>query len=124
MAENWLSDHSETNYGESIYHKSIVTEEPEMVSYTKGAASKAWYKESIFYDYESMAEEPENLGSVEHFTQMVWKGTEAVCFGIARSERTSSVFPALTEVMFVVVANYNPKGNVKGEYQQNVGHPV
>ena len=124
LAANWLKDHSETNYGENIYHKSIVTKDPKMASYTNGAASKAWYKESIFYDYESTAEEPKNLKSVGQFTQMVWKGTEAVCFGMARSERMSALFPTLTEVMFVVVANYSPKGNVNGEYQQNVGHPA
>jgi len=82
----------------------------ENVGYCSSGASQVvenWYLECKRYDY---AKPSTNCG---HFTQIVWKGSEEVGFGLATSKDGDCVY---------VVANYNPPGNVMGQYKQNV-HP-
>jgi hypothetical protein len=45
-----------------------------------------------------------------HFTQVIWKSTTKVGFGIARTN----------DYCVVVVANYSPPGNYIDEYKENV----
>lgn len=47
-----------------------------------------------------------------HFTQLVWKETERQGIGVATNPKTKYT---------VVVANYEPAGNMMGEFEQNVG---
>lgn len=49
-----------------------------------------------------------------HFTQMVWRGSRE--FGIGRAKGASGYV--------YIVANYNPRGNVRGHYAANVLRPV
>ncbi|XP_025422410.1 uncharacterized protein LOC112692082 isoform X2 [Sipha flava] len=68
-----------------------------------------WYKEGKNYDY---SKEPRILKS-GHFTQLVWKGTKSM--GIAMVKGKSG--------RIVIVANYNPPGNIMGQFMDNVLKP-
>ena len=67
-----------------------------------------WYSENKDYDYSKHIGEE----STKHFTQMIWKETKEVGFGVAKSDNGD----------FYVVANYYPKGNNINEFELNVLH--
>ena len=46
-----------------------------------------------------------------HFTQVVWKNTKEVGFGVASTKDKSRCY---------VVANYYPAGNYQGQFPKNV----
>jgi uncharacterized protein YkwD len=69
-------------------------------------ATKMWYDEIKDYNFSR----PGFSSGTGHFTQVVWRGSTEVGFGIARSGNGS----------FYVVGNYYPAGNFSGQYQQNV----
>ena len=68
-----------------------------------------WYNEVQFYDY--------NNGQFSmktgHFTQLVWVASQKLGLGVARGNGNS-----------IVVANYDPPGNVPGQFQKNVLQPT
>ncbi|KAI0979944.1 hypothetical protein GJ496_006819 [Pomphorhynchus laevis] len=65
---------------------------------------RAWYcKEALSYSHLS-----DRLASY-HFTQMVWRASTHVGFGFANSSNFS-----------IVTAQYNPGGNIVGNYRSNV----
>lgn len=66
-----------------------------------------WYNENIFYDYSN----PKFTYETGHFTQIVWKNTKTVGFGIS--------IDAKTNFMYMVMQFY-PPGNVQGEFKENV----
>ena len=61
------------------------------------AAAKSWYAEQKNYDFNNPHLTNENL----HFTQMIWKATRDVGFGVAMSKTGN----------FYFVAKYDPPGN-------------
>jgi len=48
-----------------------------------------------------------------HFSQVVWKNSKELGMGMAKDQSGK----------FIVVANYNPPGNYRGQYVQNVTRP-
>ena len=66
--------------------------------------AKVLYDENVEYNYKSDDPEPNN------FTQMVWKNSTHVGFGIAKSN----------EGKYFYVINYFPTGNIDGEFKKNV----
>ncbi len=68
-------------------------------------AVKNWYKENVYYNYNN----PGFSQQTGHFTQVVWKSTQKIGFGIAKNGQRT-----------VVVANYYPAGNVLNQFQKNV----
>ena len=73
--------------------------------------AKIFYDECNGYDYDDDDPKPSN------FTQMVWKCSEYIGFGMVKSSRGETFF----------VINYYPAGNVDGEFRRNVippGTPV
>jgi glioma pathogenesis-related protein 2 len=68
-------------------------------------AVRNWYQENIYYNYSN----PGFNTKTGHFTQVVWKSSKKIGFGIARNG---------TKV--VVVADYFPAGNVNNQFRQNV----
>ena len=66
--------------------------------------AKVLYDENAEYNYKSDDPEPNN------FTQMVWKNSTHVGFGIAKSN----------DGKYFYVINYFPTGNIDGEFKKNV----
>ena len=68
----------------------------------------SWYNEVQFYDY--------NNGQFSmktgHFTQLVWVASQKLGLGVARGNGK-----------VVVVANYDPPGNLRGVFEENVSRP-
>uniref|UniRef100_A0A8D8RP62 Pathogenesis-related protein 1A n=1 Tax=Cacopsylla melanoneura TaxID=428564 RepID=A0A8D8RP62_9HEMI len=73
-------------------------------------AIKSWYDEiSIYKQYLGREPNMANFMKWGHFTQVVWKGSTKLGMGIARKNG-----------YIVVVANYDPPGNYKGQFAKNV----
>ena len=66
--------------------------------------AKVLYDENVEYNYKSDDPEPNN------FTQMVWKNSTHVGFGMAKSN----------DGKYYYVINYFPTGNIDGEFKKNV----
>ena len=90
--------HSETNYGENISGGSASTQSPEQVV-------NLWYREHDAYDFArggfSMR--------TGHFTQVVWRG----------SQRLGCASASCGDIR-LWVCNYDPPGNMQGDFQRNV----
>ncbi|MGB8168940.1 MAG: CAP domain-containing protein [Chthoniobacteraceae bacterium] len=85
-------------------------------SYTAGSAANAWLAEKAKYSPDASATPPAKkkgkaaakanpADEAGHYTQMVWGKSTVVGFGLATTKDGRTV----------VVANYNPRGNVEGE---------
>lgn len=74
-------------------------------SYNGISATQLWYSVVSKFD-----EEGESSNEGASFTQMVWKKTEEVGFGIAKAK----------DGKFFFVAEYFPSGNIRGKYEDNV----
>lgn len=75
--------------------------------------------ESLYRDelpkYTSYGAEPKNPEPTKHFTQLVWKSTSLVGCGCADYTKG--------KIKKILVCNYYPLGNLKGEYAANVLSP-
>jgi len=71
--------------------------------------TKKWYDEINKYNFNSK----KFISGTGHFTQIVWKNSKEVGFGIAQSKDGS----------YFCVANYYPCGNFLGEFDENVLKP-
>jgi pathogenesis-related protein 1 len=89
-----LRHRTSSSYGENLYMSSG--------SGSPGAAARAWYAEKRFYNGGPITQG--NLLQIGHYTQMVWRDTTEVGFGVARTGSGG----------VVIVANYNPPGNWLG----------
>ena len=69
----------------------------------------AWYKGKNKYDF-ARGISKKNDDEVNNFTQLIWKNTKEVGFGFTNDD----------EGNFYVIALYSPKGNIKGEYKNNI----
>lgn len=54
--------------------------------------------------------EPKGMYKAGHFTQMVWKSSHELGVGVAKTKKGK----------VLVVCNYNPRGNVVGQFNSNV----
>jgi uncharacterized protein YkwD len=93
-----LFEHSQTEYGENL------------AAGTDGALDAdgvvgMWYGEISKYDFRRGGFSMET----GHFTQVVWRGTTKIGCGTSRCNG-----------MTIWVCNYDPAGNVEGEYKDNV----
>ena len=91
----------EKKIGENIAMSTVKTE-----GLSGDQLARLWYQEKQFYNKENNSLQ---LLS-ENFTQMVWKDTKEVGFGISQTKTGE----------WVAVANYYPSGNVNGKFQENV----
>ena len=69
-----------------------------------------WYEGKNKYDIENDINNKKNIEEINNFTQLIWKNTKEVGFGFTND----------TEGNFYVMALYSPKGNIKGQYENNV----
>ncbi|BFF95585.1 Golgi-associated plant pathogenesis-related protein 1 [Drosophila madeirensis] len=68
-----------------------------------------WYREINSYNFDKAEFTPTS----GHFTQLIWKGCKEMGSGVARkADRTW------------VVCNYNPPGNVVGQFKDNVPRKI
>lgn len=67
-------------------------------------ASESWYQEKEKYTYAKI--DDSNWMQTGHYTQMIWKKTTEVGIGMATCQNGN----------IIVVANYNPGGNMMGEH--------
>ncbi|KAK0233448.1 CAP domain-containing protein [Armillaria fumosa] len=93
-------EHSGTSYGENLAEASG---DPDIAS-----AVQMWASEAPEYD----ASNP----TYSHFTQMVWKSTTELGCGYAKCSNIYADYGG--GVLYV--CNYNPAGNVEGEFADNV----
>jgi uncharacterized protein YkwD len=90
--------HSQTNYGENISGGSASTQSPDQVV-------SLWYREHDHYDF---ARGGFSMRS-GHFTQVVWRGS-----------RSLGCASASCGDIRLWVCNYDPPGNMQGDFQRNV----
>merc|ERR1712055_57142 len=111
LAQEWANqlihldnlEHSNNNnIGENLYGSNGMAAQDQ----AQGAVDY-WYSE--IKDYTFGNEGGQGTG---HFTQVVWKGSTDVGVGVA--QEGSKV---------VVVSNYSPPGNMRGQYADNVPPP-
>ena len=88
------------NIGENIAKAGAIINDPSQLIVHK------WYEERENFDYSN----PSSQNNTKNFTQMVWKKTESIGFGLAYSQSGNT---------FIVI-NYFPQGNTVDEYQENV----
>lgn len=116
-AQNWadrigrtgkIEHRPRSNYGENLGWGTG--------GYTGASAANAWLAEKAKYSPDAAAKpapkkkgkgaaKADSDGETAHYTQMVWSKSTMVGFGIATTKDGKTV----------VVANYNPRGNVEGE---------
>jgi len=95
-------------YGENLYWS--WSSDPAWTLPGEEAVS-SWYEERKGYNYDS---EPEDTES-GHFTQLVWAESQLLGVGLARSPTTGKIF---------TVMKYDPPGNYRGRYRDNVFRPA
>jgi len=101
--ERELTNHKGEWVGENIYFFWSSAK----ASYNSGSASESWYDEIKDYDFNKGGSS--NGGVVGHFTQVVWKNTKEVGFGLAFNKNQC-----------YVVGNYYPGGNFNRQEKNNV----
>ncbi|XP_012282622.1 Golgi-associated plant pathogenesis-related protein 1 [Orussus abietinus] len=107
LAKQDKAEHRDQDqYGENIYAMSNT--DPEWKGVHAEDAVKSWYDEVALYKFGE--DEPKDLTEVGHFTQVVWKETLKVGVGLATS----------TGGTVYVVCNYDPPGNVVGQFPKSV----
>ena len=82
--------------GESVYESEVFIAPMKLI--------KILYDENLEYDYNDRDPEPSN------FTQMVWKNSELIGFGMQKN----------SDHKYYFVINYFPSGNVEGQFKKNV----
>uniref|UniRef100_A0A914QNL7 SCP domain-containing protein n=1 Tax=Panagrolaimus davidi TaxID=227884 RepID=A0A914QNL7_9BILA len=102
LAKTGQFEHSKNrNYGENLaagYPLSNVN------------PATRWYSEVSQVDFSNV---DRSIGCF-HFTQIIWKSSKKIGIGISKSSNTG---------MYYVVANFDPPGNMMGNFAQNVPPP-
>jgi hypothetical protein len=88
------------NVGENIAKANAMINDPSQLIVNK------WYEEKNNFNFNN----PTSQNNTKNFTQMVWKNTESIGFGLAYSQ-TGNTF---------MVINYYPAGNIADGYEENV----
>ncbi|XP_034935535.1 uncharacterized protein [Chelonus insularis] len=99
---NKLVPQSSSPYGENIY--SVQCSDPNLTVSAREVVSK-WYSEKKEHKF---GVEPKILNTC-HFTQIVWRNTSEMGIAIAKKDGTC-----------IIVACYYPRGNIVGQFTENV----
>jgi hypothetical protein len=106
VAQSWADklgarcalQHSSGDYGENLAAGSVELMGP-------GQVAEMWYSEIDKFDFAKGG----FSGETGHFTQLVWRGTQRLGCGVSSCKS-----------LRIWVCNYDPPGNVMGEYRENV----
>ncbi|XP_044574347.1 uncharacterized protein LOC123258417 isoform X3 [Cotesia glomerata] len=101
-----LIPQSSSPYGENIY--SVQCSDPNNIVSAREVVAK-WYSERKEHKF---GVEPKILNTC-HFTQIVWKSTQEM--GIAMAKKDGNC---------IIVACYYPRGNIVGQFTENVLKPI
>jgi pathogenesis-related protein 1 len=91
-------EHNQTPYGENLASATPGSLGPDGIV-------RLWYAERAKYDHGN----PKFSMTAGHFTQLVWVGTRKVGCGVAKCADKD-----------VWVCDYDPAGNVQGQFRENV----
>lgn len=103
-AEDRFAHRPNSNYGENIYCLWSSDCNSKM---SPKAVCRSWYEEIKEHEF---GVEPKGIFKGGHFTQMVWKSSQDLGVGIGRTKKGK----------ILVVCNYNPRGNIAGQFTANV----
>ncbi|XP_014296097.1 uncharacterized protein LOC103580017 isoform X1 [Microplitis demolitor] len=106
LNSNKLIPQSSSPYGENIY--SVQCSDPNNIVSAREVVAK-WYSERKEHKF---GIEPKILNTC-HFTQIVWKSTREMGIAMAKKDGTC-----------IVVACYYPRGNIVGQFTENVLKPI
>lgn len=101
LSKTGVLDYSSNEYKGQILGETVYKSEN---YFAPLKLAKALYDEISEYDFKSKDPEPNN------FSQMVWKDTEFIGFGMAKNKAGK----------YFYVINYFPTGNIDGEFKKNV----
>ena len=99
-----------------VFHSTCKTEKEEIVGESIYSSDKEitgkdftdiLYNDKKNYNFEK----PKHLSKASRFTQLIWKDTKKVGFGLALNKKSKQFF---------AVAIYYPAGNKLGAYEENV----
>lgn len=93
-----------SNYGENIY---CLWSSDRNAKANPKDVCRSWYEEIKEYDFSI---EPKGVFRAGHFTQMIWKTSQDLGVGVAKTKKGK----------VLVVCDYNPRGNVVGQFMANV----
>lgn len=92
-------------YGENIH---FAYDSQGIDRITGATATKAFYDEIARYNFSS----GQFMQGTGHFTQVVWKGSKNMGIGVSFNPKNKNEVYA--------VFNYDPPGNVQGQFKENV----
>ena len=107
---NEMSIKDNDSHSNCIWKDNLIIGESILSSnkfFTGKEMTNIFYDEMKYYDFDKSICETK----ASRFTQMIWKKTKEVGFGIAFSKKSGKYY---------AVANYYPTGNSLGEYKDNV----
>ncbi|KAL0266620.1 UNVERIFIED_CONTAM: hypothetical protein PYX00_009113 [Menopon gallinae] len=108
LADNQRFEHRKNGAaGENLF---MFYSSDSSVIVSAGQACDSWYSEIKKFQF---GKEPRNMDA-GHFTQMIWKETKKVGMGRARGPTGKQI----------IVANYDPPGNLLGTFATNVPKPL
>lgn len=93
-----------TNYGENIY--CLWSSDRNAKANPKNVC-RSWYDEIKEFNF---GVEAKGMFKAGHFSQMVWKSSLELGVGVAKTKKGK----------VLVVCNYDPRGNVVGQFNSNV----
>ncbi|KAG0076434.1 hypothetical protein BGZ90_008710, partial [Linnemannia elongata] len=105
FGSNWLQQHCQMQHSGGKYGENLAAGYKDFKT-----GIDAWYNEVSKYNYGSGG----FSSATGHFTQVVWKGSKRV--GCAKRFCPGSNWT-------IYICNYDPPGNVQGQYQENVSPP-
>lgn len=103
-AEDRFAHRPGSNYGENLY---CLWTSDTNAKVNPREICQSWYDDIKEYNFNN---EPKGSPRGGHFTQMVWKSTKLLGVGLAKTKKGK----------VLVVCDYDPRGNILGQFGRNV----
>lgn len=102
--EDRFSHRPNSNFGENIY---CLWSSDRLAKVNAREVCRSWYEEIKDHEF---GVEPKGIFKGGHFTQMIWKSSQDLGVGVSKTKKGK----------VLVVCNYNPRGNISGQFNANV----